>query len=71
MMYSEFVEATNCKQNENNYKVFEALEQIYMSRDDITKEQIYAAAAGLLDNSKSPAEIEAENKNSGKNRRAD
>ena len=60
MMYSEFVKGTGCKENENNYKVFQALEAVYMDRDDISKEMIYQAAAPLLDNSKSPAEIQAE-----------
>ena len=60
MMWSEFVKGTGCKENEKNRALYEALEKIYMEREDLTKDQIYQAAAPLLDNSKSSEEIQAE-----------
>lgn len=62
MMYNEFVEGTKCKDNEFNYKLFQKFEEIYMMNDSFTKEQIYEAAKPFCDNSKSEAEIEAEEK---------
>lgn len=58
MLYSEFLEGTKAKDNENNYKVYKALESIYMDREELTKDDIYNAAAGLLDNAETPAEKE-------------
>lgn len=62
MMFSEFVEGTGCKDNEFNRKLFEKFEEIYMMNDSFTKAQIYEAAKPFCDNSKSPEEIEAEEK---------
>ena len=60
MMYSEFVNGTKCKDNEHNRKVFENLEVMYMNTE-MTKEEIYEYGKKLVDNSKTPAEIEFEN----------
>ena len=60
MMYSEFVKAVGCKQTEHNYKVFLDLEAMYMNTD-LSKEDIYTYGKKLVDNSKTPAEIELEN----------
>ena len=59
MMYSEFVQGTGCKDNEKNYEVFKNLEVMYMN-SDMTKEQIYEYGKKLVDNSKSPEELENE-----------
>lgn len=60
MMYSEFVEGTGCKDNEYNYNVFKNLEVMYMNTD-MSKADIYEYGKKLVDNSKSPEEIAAEN----------
>lgn len=59
-MYSEFVEGTGCKDNEYNYNVFKNLEVMYMNTD-MSKADIYEYGKKLVDNSKSPEEIAAEN----------
>lgn len=61
MMYSEFVKGTGCKQNEHNYKVFENLNIMY-SNSDMTKDEIYEYGKKLVDNSKTEAELEIENR---------
>ena len=61
MMYNEFVNGKGCKENDHNYKVYENLEILYMN-SDMSKEEIYEYGKKLVDNSKSEAEIEAENK---------
>lgn len=60
MMYSEFVEGTGCKDNEYNYNVFKNLEVMYMNTE-MSKADIYEYGKKLVDNSKSPEEIAAEN----------
>ena len=60
MMFSEFVNGTKCRDNEHNRKVFENLEVMYMNTE-MTKEEIYEYGKKLVDNSKTPAEIEFEN----------
>lgn len=63
MLYSEFVEGTGCRDNDYNYKVYRALEQIYMCDEFTgTKQDIYEMGAKLVDNSKSESEkaVEAE-----------
>ena len=59
MMYSEFAEATGCKDNAHNHEVFRNLEIMYMN-SDMTKEQIYEYGRKLVDNSKSKAELKLE-----------
>lgn len=59
MLYSEFVSGTGCKDNAHNYKVYKDLEIMYMN-SDMTKSEIYAYGKKLVDNSKSPAELETE-----------
>ena len=54
MMYDEFVKGTGCRNNEHNRAVFEALEKIYMDRNDLSKEVIYQVGKLLVDNSLSP-----------------
>lgn len=58
MLYTEFLSGTKAKDNANNYEVYKALEVVYMNREELTKEDIFTAAAGLLDNSETPAEKE-------------
>lgn len=60
MMYSEFVNGTKCKDNEHNRQVFKNLEVMYMNTE-MTKEEIYEYGKKLVDNSKTPEEIEFEN----------
>jgi predicted butyrate kinase (DUF1464 family) len=60
MMYSEFVEGTGCKENQHNYEVFKNLEVMYMNTE-MSKAEIYEYGKKLVDNSKSPEEIAAEN----------
>lgn len=59
MLYSEFIEGTNCKNNDHNYQVYKNLEAMYMNTD-MSKADIYEYGKKLVDNSKSAAEIEAE-----------
>ena len=59
MLYSEFIEGTNCKDNDHNYQVYKNLEVMYMN-SDMSKAEIYEYGKKLVDNSKSAAEIEAE-----------
>ena len=59
MMYSEFLKGTGCRENENNYKVFERLEILYMN-SDMTKEEIYEYGKKLVDNSKTELEVAKE-----------
>lgn len=64
MTYDEFIAGTGCKQNATNYAIFQGLESIYMNVPGFSKETIYNAAkkSGLLNNEKSPEEIETEKK---------
>ena len=59
MLYSEFVEATGCRETEKNYNVYKELEIIYMNTD-CTKEHIYEMGMKLVDNSKTEKELELE-----------
>lgn len=59
MMYSEFIEGTQCKDNEHNYKVYRNLEVMYMN-SDMSKAEIYEYGKKLVDNSKSEAELKLE-----------
>lgn len=59
MLYSEFVENTGCRETDHNYKVYKELEIIYMNTD-CTKEHIYEMGRKLVDNSKSPEQMELE-----------
>ena len=61
MLYYEFIEGTGCKDNATNYKVYKDLEIMYMN-SDMSKSEIYEYGKKLVDNSKSEAEIEAEEK---------
>jgi len=61
MLYSEFIEGTGCRETDNNYKVYKRLEIIYMNDDTMTKEDVYEWGKKLVDNSKTPEEIEVEN----------
>ena len=62
MLYSEFIENTGCKENEYNYQIYKRLELMYMADDSISKQEIYEYGKKLVDNSKSEAEVEIENK---------
>lgn len=61
MLYEEFLIGTGCKMNEHNYKVYKDLEVMYMN-SDISKEQVYEYGKKLVNNDKSQAELEFENK---------
>lgn len=56
MLYSEFVEATGCRETDKNYQVYKELEIIYMNTD-CTKEHIYELGRKLVDNSKTEDEL--------------
>ena len=62
MLYSEFVENTGCKDNDNNYIIYKRLELMYMADDTISKQDIYEYGKKLVDNSKSPAQLALEEK---------
>lgn len=51
MLYDEFLKGVKCRDNENNYKVYKTLESLYMTREDLSKEDIYKSAKLLVDNS--------------------
>lgn len=59
MLYSEFVENTECKDNKHNYEVYRNLEVMYMN-SDLSKETIYEYGKKLVDNSKTAEEIALE-----------
>ena len=61
MMYSEFIEGTGCKENAHNYKVFCDLEVMYMN-SNLSKAEIYEYGKKLVDNSKTPEQLELESK---------
>jgi hypothetical protein len=61
MLYDEFVAGTGCRESDYNYQIYKELEIIYMNTD-CTKEHIYEMGKKLVDNSKTEAEIEFENK---------
>lgn len=60
MLYSEFIEGTNCKDNEYNYGVYKNLEAMYMNTN-MTKAEVYEYGKKLVNNSKSEKEIQFEN----------
>lgn len=59
MMYSEFAEATGCKDNEANHRLFRNLEIMYME-GDMSKAEIYAIGRAFMDNSKSEQQLQLE-----------
>lgn len=59
MLYSEFIEATGAKETDYNYSVYKNLEALYMTNDNMTKDDVYKAAKTLIDNSETEAEKEA------------
>lgn len=59
MLFSEFVEATGCRETEKNYQGYKELELIYMNTD-CTKQHIYEMGMKLVDNSKTEKELELE-----------
>lgn len=61
MLYSEFVTGTGCRENEHNYSVYERVNRIYNSDDNMTHEEAYEIAKLWIDNSLS-AEEEQKNR---------
>jgi len=59
MLYSEFIEGTGCRENDHNYQVYKNLEIMYMN-SQMSKQEIYEYGKKLVDNSKSPEQIEFE-----------
>lgn len=53
MLYSEFAEATGCRDNEANRRLFDRLEIIYMQDESITKAEIYEMGKKLMNNEES------------------
>lgn len=49
MLYGEFLEGTEAKDNEYNYQIYKELEIIYMNTD-CTKQHIYDLGKKLVDN---------------------
>lgn len=49
MLWNEFIEGTNCRDNDYNYKVYKDLEIMYMN-SDMTKAQIYEYGKKLVNN---------------------
>lgn len=60
MLYSEFIDGTQCRDNEHNYKVYKDLEIMYMN-SDLSKSDIYEYGKRLVNNEKSESEKAAEN----------
>lgn len=60
MLYSEFAEGTGCRDNEYNHEIYRRLELMYMADDSISKQDIYEYGKKLVDNSKTPEELELE-----------
>lgn len=58
MLYSEFIEGTECKQSQFNYEVYEKLNALYMAYDNLTKEDIYAVGKRMVDNTPSEEVLE-------------
>ena len=59
MLYSEFVQGTGCKETDHNFKIYQDLEILYMN-SNLSKQEIYEYGKKLVDNSKTPAELEFE-----------
>ena len=59
MLYSEFIQGTGCKDNENNYKVYKDLEIMYMN-SNMSKQDVYEYGKKLVDNSKTEKELQIE-----------
>ena len=59
MLFSEFMEGTQCRDNEYNHKVFRDLEVMYMN-SNMTKADVYEYGKKLVDNSKTEAELKFE-----------
>ena len=57
MLYSEFIDGTQCKDNPHNYEVYKRLELIYMNDDTVSKADIYEYGKKLVDNSPSEKEV--------------
>lgn len=55
MLYSEFVSGTGCRENAYNYDVYMKLDALYMN-SDISKEDVYAFAKKIVDNSETEDE---------------
>lgn len=62
MLWNEFIEGTNCKDTEYNYKVYKNLEELYMINDNLSKTDIYNIGKKLVDNSLTEKEIEFRNR---------
>lgn len=60
MLYDEFLTGTGAKATPYNFGVYSALNALYMENDKMTKEDVYKAGKSLVDNSKTPEEIETE-----------
>lgn len=60
MLYEEFAKATKCRDNPHNHDVYKAFELLYMTCDELTKEDVYKMAKKFLDNSKSDEELAIE-----------
>ena len=59
MLWNEFMEGTDCKDNDYNYNVYKELEIIYMATE-CSKQHIYEMGRKLVDNSKSAKELALE-----------
>lgn len=57
MLYNEFIDGTQCKDNPHNYEVYKRLEIIYMNDDTVSKADIYEYGKKLVDNSPSEKEV--------------
>lgn len=61
MLYSEFIKGTGCKSTPENLEIYFNLNTLYMN-SNMTKEEIYEYGKKLVNNTKTPAEIELENR---------
>lgn len=57
MLYDEFVKGTGCRETENNYKVYQRVEMLYMADDSMTKEEAYDIGKMWVNNDLTDEEI--------------
>ena len=63
MLYSEFVEGTECRDNAHNYEVYKKLESLYTDYEGLSKSDIYNIGKKMVDNTPSAEELTLIDKN--------
>ena len=57
MLYDEFVKGTGCRETENNYKVYQRVEMLYMADASMTKEEAYDIGKMWVNNDLTDEEV--------------